>query len=220
MNILFVAPHPDDETLGCGGTALRHKSENDMINWLVVTKIKKNKFNETKILKRENEIRKVAKMYDFKNVIKLNYITSTLDSIKKQKIIEKIKKVLDKLKPNIIYLPFENDVHSDHKITFESVMACSKSFRAPYIKSIRVYETISETDFANTYNNKTFQPNLWVDITPYLEKKIKIMEVYKSEISKHPFPRSSKNIKALAINRGATAGFKYAECFHIIKELK
>lgn len=220
MNILFVAPHPDDETLGCGGTALRHKSEKDIIDWLIITKIKKTKFNKAKILKREEEIKKVGKMYGFRNIIKLNYATSTLDTIKKQKIIDNIKKVLDKLKPNIIYLPFENDAHSDHKVTFDSVLSCSKSFRAPYIKSIRVYETISETDFANSYNNKIFQPNLWINITPYLEKKIKIMQVYKSEISKHPFPRSIKNIKALAINRGATAGFKYAECFNIVKEIK
>jgi N-acetylglucosamine malate deacetylase 1 len=220
MNILVIAPHPDDETLGCGGTILKHKSKKNNIDWLIVTKIKNTNNNSKKIKNRENEIKKVKKLYGFRNVVRMQYDTSTLDTIVKKDIIKNFRIEIDKIKPNIIYLPFKNDAHSDHRITFESVFACTKSFRAPYVKSIRVYETISETDFSNPLIGKAFQPNLWIDVSNFLEKKIKIAKIYKSEILKHPFPRSIKNIRALAISRGASAGCKYAEAFCIIKEIK
>ena len=58
---------------------------------------------------------------------------------------------------------------------------------------------------------KTFNPNVYVDISKYIEKKIDIMKIYKSELGSHPFPRSEENIKALATFRGASCGFNYAE---------
>ena len=75
------------------------------------------------------------------------------------------------------------------------------------------YETLSETNFAL---KETFVPNFFIDISKNLNKKIKTMKVYKSEIKKHPFPRSVDSIKSLAILRGSQAGFKYAEAFKII----
>ena len=82
-----------------------------------------------------------------------------------------------------------------------------------------VYETISETEFSISPNELTFRPNLWVDISPYMDQKIKIMSIYKSEMGPHPFPRSKENIRALATFRGATVNFKYAEAFMIVKEI-
>ena len=57
----------------------------------------------------------------------------------------------------------------------------------------------------------------FVDISPFLEEKINLMKVYNSELGEHPFPRSLKNIKALATFRGATVGVEYAEAFQLIK---
>ena len=81
-------------------------------------------------------------------------------------------------------------------------------------------ETLSETEFASGIKKEIFVPNIFVDISKFLNKKIKIMKVYKSEIKKHPFPRSEKNIKALATFRGATSGHKFSECFMLIKEIQ
>jgi len=81
-------------------------------------------------------------------------------------------------------------------------------------------ETLSETEFAPSLKENSFVPNVFVDIRQFLEKKIQIMKVFKSEIKEHPFPRSVENIKALAIFRGATAGLKYAESFMLLKEIR
>ncbi|MCJ8347383.1 PIG-L family deacetylase, partial [bacterium] len=61
---------------------------------------------------------------------------------------------------------------------------------------------------------------VFVDISAFMDKKIEIMETFKSELGEHPFPRSITNIKALATFRGATSGCKYAESFMLLKEIR
>lgn len=217
-NILVVAPHPDDETLGCGGTLLKHKKEKDQIHWLIMTKIDP-KISEEKVKIRNKEINKVRSLYKFKSVIEGNFITARMDTYAKIDIIEFISNSINKIKPDIIYMPFYDDAHSDHKIINESVISACKSFRKPFIKSIRVYETLSETEFNINPTSMSFKPNLYIDIDKYLEKKIKIMKVYRSEFLPHPFPRSEKGIKSLAYFRGSFVNLNAAEAFIILKEI-
>ena len=80
-------------------------------------------------------------------------------------------------------------------------------------------ETLSETEFVPSIKECSFAPNTFVDISKYISKKIEIMKVYKSELKKHPFPRSEKNIRALATYRGSTSGCKFAESFMLLKEI-
>jgi LmbE family N-acetylglucosaminyl deacetylase len=82
-----------------------------------------------------------------------------------------------------------------------------------------MYECISETEFAPALFEKAFIPNYFVDISPYHTRKMEIMKVYESELGEHPFPRSERNIEALSVFRGATAGVEYAEAFQLIKFL-
>ena len=81
-------------------------------------------------------------------------------------------------------------------------------------------ETLSETEFAPSSNSSSFIPNIFVNITPYLEQKCDIMKIYTSEIAPAPFPRSLENIKALAQLRGASCGYNYAESFILLKEIQ
>ena len=94
------------------------------------------------------------------------------------------------MKPDIIYLPFFGDAHSDHRILTEAVLASSKTFRAPFVKKILAYETLSETNFSIPSLN--FKPNVYIDITRFIKTKLKILELYKSEIKKHPFQEAKK----------------------------
>jgi LmbE family N-acetylglucosaminyl deacetylase len=80
-------------------------------------------------------------------------------------------------------------------------------------------ETLSETEFAPSTKEDSFIPNVFVDISDFMERKIEIMNIFTTEIATHPFPRSERNIKALATFRGATAGCNYAESFVLLKEI-
>ena len=214
--ILVIAVHPDDETLGCGGTLLKHKYDKDQIHWLICTKLND---HHPYFKNRDREIKKVKKLYDFDSINNLSLETAKIDQYPMNEIIEKISKVIKKVRPNIIYLPFRQDVHSDHRKIFDASYSCTKSFRYDFIKKIYMMVTLSETEFAPSLNKDAFVPNTFIDVSKYLKKKIQIMKVYKNEIKKQPFPRSEKNIKALAVYRGSTSGFKFAESFVLLKEI-
>jgi len=214
-NILVISPHPDDETLGCGGTLLKHKAQkNDNLFWMIVTKFKKkNPYFKT----RSEEITRVSKRYKFKKTFQLDFIAAELDKYSKNEIIKQFTKCIKLTKPEIIYIPYEFDSHSDHRIVYECINPFIKSFRYNFIKQVRVYETISETNFDNSFVNQSFKPNLWIDISEYFKEKIEIMKIYKTEIKKHPFPRSVVSIRSLAKLRGSFANSNYAEAFMLIK---
>jgi len=219
-NIIVIAPHPDDETLGCGGSLLKHQADGDIISWLIVTHMSlQNGYSQEKITAREKEIASVSKQYNFQDVINLKFQPTMLDTLPKTDLISALSQSFSKIKPNIVYFPFCNDIHSDHRVTSEAVLACSKTFRFPYLKTFRAYEVISETEFGNNLYHEAFHPNLWIDVSTYLEKKIEIMSIYESEIDQHPFPRSKKNIKNLASFRGSTIGVQYAESFISVKDI-
>jgi N-acetylglucosamine malate deacetylase 1 len=214
--ILVIAVHPDDETLGCGGTLLKHKSNDDEVHWLICTTIDE---NNTYYQTRENEIDKVRSMYEFDSVQNLRLKTMQVDEYTVSELISKISKVINEVKPNIVYLPFKGDVHSDHRAIFEASYSCTKSFRYPFVKKIYMIETLSETEFAPSTKEDSFVPNVFVDISKFMDKKIDILKVFESEIAPHPFPRSERNIRALATLRGATAGCECAESFVLLKEI-
>lgn len=214
-NIIVIAPHPDDETLGCGGTILKHKADGDRVACVFITNITEAQgYSAQKIQERQGEIEQVSKLYGFDSVFKLNYPTTTLDSTALLKLVPDISKIFSEFQPNTVYLPNGSDIHSDHRVTFEAVMSCTKSFRYPFIEKILAYETVSETEFAS---EDAFEPNYFIDISDYLNKKLEIMKVYKSEVQEHPMPRSLKNIEALATFRGATINKNYAESYKLIK---
>lgn len=214
-NVIVIAPHPDDETLGAGGTLLKHKDQGDKVACVFVTNISEEQGYSTKRVKeRQEEIEKVVNSYNFDKFYKLNYPTATLDSTSILKLIPDISNIFNEFQPNIVYVPNYSDIHSDHRIIFDATLSCTKSFRYPFIERILMYETISETELAPINH---FGPNYFVDISDYFEKKIKIMKIYKTELQEHPMPRSLKNIEALATFRGATINKHYAESYKLIK---
>ena len=216
--IIVVSAHPDDEILGSGGTLLKHVENGDVVAWLIVTNMFESQgFSKERIKSRGEEIEKIKKMMNFSSVFKLDYPTMSLDSGSINSLITKISAVFNDFKPEVIYVMNRSDAHSDHRITFDAVFSCTKSFRYPFIKNVLMYECISETEFAPALPERVFQPNYFVDITNHFEKKLEMMKVYEAELGEHPFPRSIVNITALAHFRGASVGVKYAEAFQLLK---
>jgi LmbE family N-acetylglucosaminyl deacetylase len=215
--ILVIAVHPDDETLGCGATLLKYKENGDEIHWLICTAIdKSHRYYEA----REKEIEQVRDTYNFDSIHNLRLKTMKVDEYSMSQLITLISTVINKVKANIIYLPFKGDVHSDHRKIFEASYSCTKSFRYPFIKKIYMMETLSETEFSPSTIGDSFIPNVFIDVSKYMDQKIEIMKIFESEIAEHPFPRSERNLRALATLRGATSGCEYAESFVLLKEIK
>jgi LmbE family N-acetylglucosaminyl deacetylase len=216
--VIVISAHPDDEILGAGGTLLKHKSNGDLLAWIIITEVSVvNGFSSERVESRRNEINQVSKMVGFSEVYQFDYPTMDLNPEIVNKLIPRISKVFSEFKPEVVYVMNRSDAHSDHRYTFDAVAACTKSFRYPYIKKVLMYECISETEFAPQLPEKMFIPNYFVDISNFFEKKLEIMQIYESELGEHPFPRSNRNIEALATFRGASVGVEYAESFQIVK---
>jgi LmbE family N-acetylglucosaminyl deacetylase len=218
MKSLVISPHPDDEVLGAGGTLFKRKTfKKNSLYWIIVTRLNPS-ISIKKILKRNNEIKKISKLFGFKKVFQLSFNTTELDSSSKKKLIQDFSDIFNQIKPNELFVPHFSDVHSDHKIVSEVISSCTKNFRFPYIKKILAYEVLSETDY-NLNRKQIFFPNYYEDITKFLTKKKNAMKVYKSEIKNFPFPRSVKTIDALARLRGSQIGKNAAESFEILREI-
>ena len=216
--IIVIAPHPDDETLGVGGTLLRKKAEGATIVWLLVTAIStKSGWSEEKVNKRAKEIERIKHFYDFDEVYALNFQTTQLDAIPMSNIVNAISDVFNSFKPEEVFVPHPSDVHTDHRVVFNAVSACTKWFRFPSVSRVLAYETLSETDFG-LGTDQGFRPSVFVDIKHFLSQKLEAMDIYESEIGEFPFPRSKEAICALAKLRGAASGFEAAEAFELLRE--
>lgn len=212
--IVVFAPHPDDETLGCGGTILKHISKGHRVYWVILTNMYEEQgFSKDRIKKRQNEILRVSNNYKFTKVYQLNFPAAKLDTIPKSELVTKISNIIVSIKPEEVFLNFGDDIHSDHQVASIAINSSIKSFRHEYIKRVSVYETLSETHFQSVANQASFEPNYFVDISKFIKKKCQIMQIYKSELMRANQPRTIDNLKALAKFRGSRCMSKYAEAF-------
>lgn len=216
-NILVVAPHPDDETIGAGGSLLRHVEEGDSVSWLVVTAMT-SEYSDERIGARRREIDAVARGFGFSDYHCLGFPTARLDTIARADIVSAVGRYVAARMPHTMYVPFPGDAHSDHAVVFNAIAATTKWFRYPSVRRVLAYETLSETDFGMDPTAQPFRPTVFVDITAHLEKKVTILNTYAGEIGKFPFPRSTDAVRSLAKVRGTAAGFEAAEAFVLLRE--
>lgn len=220
LSIMVVAPHPDDETLGCGGYLLKMKQLGAKIHWVIGTQMTSPAYSESQMTQRTAIIKSVAKGFEFDTIHQLPFPAAQLDHFPMGDIVTALGKIASEIQPNILLIPNRSDIHSDHGVLFHACLSISKWFRYPSVRSILMYEVLSETDFSPALPEAGFLANVFYDITVVLEKKIEIMRLYHTEIFSHPFPRNEETIKAQALLRGAQAGCRYAEGFVLIKEIR
>ena len=138
--IIIVSAHPDDEVLGAGGTILKHISNGDQVFWLITTSVhEKEGFSKERVESRQREIENVEKELGITETFQLGYPTMKLSSSTIITMIPEISEIFYLIEPEVIYCLNRTDAHSDHRYTFDAVMACTKSFRYPFIKQVLLY---------------------------------------------------------------------------------
>ncbi|MAF43244.1 MAG: hypothetical protein CMI54_03615 [Parcubacteria group bacterium] len=223
MKILIIAPHPDDEVLGCGGTIAKHKKKGDEVYLCIVTKAYLPDWSRKFIENKKKEVEQVRKIFGIKKVFFLNLPTVKLDTIPRKKINDLIFQCLDTVKPEILYIPFGGDINLDHRLIFTTSLVASRPNKKHKIKRVLSYESLSETEWGPPLAKElkhVFLPNVYEDISETLKIKLRAMRCYKSELKKHPHPRSLKGITILAEKRGIESGLKAAEAFILIREIR
>jgi LmbE family N-acetylglucosaminyl deacetylase len=156
-----------------------------------------------------------------KSVTRLGFPTTRLDVTPQAELIGKMREAIEKVKPEVVYLIHAGDVHTDHAAVFTAALSVMKTFnmRAAGVKRILSWETLSSTEAAPQAPARAFTPNVFHDITPYLERKLEIMAMFASEAQPEHSPRGASAIRALARFRGAGIGVEYAEAFMLIREI-
>lgn len=219
---VVIAPHPDDETLGCGATLLRLKQETPhALHWILMTRMSAAAgYSDTAIKKRDAEIEQVHARYGFDRRVQLPFTAAMLDEEPTNMLIQAMAAAFDELQPETLLMPFPGDAHSDHARTFKIGSACAKWFRRRRLRRILCYEVPSETGFNLDPTRAAFEPNLYVTVSPaQIDEKIAIMRIYESEMAPFPFPRSAEAMQALAQLRGSECGGAAAEAFVAVREI-
>ena len=195
--------------MGCGGTILKNVDAGIDVFVCIATDGKSMGFDKAELKKRKNEARDASLFLGVKKTFFLGLPATRLDALPVFQVITKIKEVIRKVKPDAIYTHFYKDLMQDHVILSVATLIACKSF--DFVKEVYMYEVPSSSSF--NFGGLEFKPNVFVDISRYLSKKIKAMGIYKSEIKAYPHPRSSEGITICARFRGLTSHYKVAEAF-------
>ena len=219
--IMVIAPHADDEILGCGGTIFKEVAAGNQVHLLLVTKgYPEQGFSQQALEAKESEIEAAVSKVPYASFKRLDLPAVALETIPRSEIIQAINQHIRARQIDTLYLPFGQDVHSDHRVVFESAWAAAKAFRAPTVKEIFSYEVVSETGFQAPSADSAFNPNTFVDITDTLDQKIAAFQLYASEVQTFPAPRSAEVLRALAIYRGSVVNCAAAEAFLCLRMVK
>tara|TARA_B100000242_G_C43042238_1_gene486270 strand:- start:78 stop:761 length:684 start_codon:yes stop_codon:yes gene_type:complete len=221
--ILIIAAHPDDEILGCGASisyfnSLSYDTRVLFINEGVSSRFenKNDSLISDEIISRENMAKEVAKFLDFKILDFLRYENLRMQNIDMLSLVKKIMGYLKDFKPDIIFTHHPGDLNSDHGTTYNASFTACRPNPGFMIKNFYTFEIPSSTDWASSHS-EIFLPNMYIDISNFLEKKIEALKFYDKEIRSFPHSRSIESIKALSIIRGGAFGCMYAEAFSTIK---
>jgi len=219
MNVLVIAPHPDDEVLGVGGTIARLSCEGHHVTVAIVTKGWEPLFVDADVAQVRAEARSASEVLSVKSLRFMDLPVTTLNTMPDHQLNEQFESLLDEEKPELVFLPFCHDRHEDHRRVFVAGMVALRPLaKRKCVKQILCYETVSETHWSAAYVESSFEPQLWVDISDYLPTKIEAMRKYKSQLCAEPHPRSIGAISSLAKWRGSVVGMSAAECFVTIRQ--
>jgi LmbE family N-acetylglucosaminyl deacetylase len=218
--VLIIAPHLDDEVLGCGGVVARHVAEGDEVNvCFIAHRVYDHVYDEDKMKVEMEHALKAKEIMGYQGVHFLNLNDERLDT-SIQDIIIPLEKYVNNLKPSVIYSPFCNDNNQDHQAVAKAVQVILRPVAAHFAQRWLMYETPSSTEQAPSVGVLGFQANVYCDISDYLDIKLKAIACYETETRPYPNPRSPEGLKALAMKRGMEASLNYAEGFMMVREKK
>lgn len=223
MNILVVAPHPDDEVLGCGGILAKYAKKGDHTYVAVMTNAHlgaPEQFTPDGVINVRNEALKAHRVLGIKETFFFDFPAPRLETTPGYEIAIALNKLINQLSIDTLYLPHRGDMHKDHAIIFYAALVAARPINNCPVKDIYTYETLSETEWAAPFGSDVFIPNVYEDITGTFNVKVRAMECFASQIKAYPHPRSAKGLESLAVFRGCTVGVPLAESFALIRSIR
>lgn len=217
--VLVIAPHPDDEVLGCGGTIARLSAAGREVHVAIATTGQPPRYDAASVKAVRDE---AAAAHALLGVTRTHYLdlpAAELDRIGHADINRAMDGLFEQVDPETVLMPFIGDIHLDHQLVFRSCLVAARPSQARYPTRLYAYETLSETNWAAPHLDAAFCPSVYVDITDTIERKLAAFRLYASQCRAFPNERSSEALQALATLRGATVHRAAAEAFVLIREV-
>lgn len=215
MKVLVFAPHNDDEVLGVGGTIAKYVAQGHEVYICEVTKSN----TDEEIKEERSEALAAHQLLGVKETIFLDFPIVTLRETPLVKINAEFLKVVEDIRPNIAFIPHKGDMHMDHTVVSHSAMVALRPINGIKVENIYAYETLSETEWNLPTVDNAYIPNVWSDISKFIDIKKEAMNCYQSQLKQPPHPRTLEIIEALAKLRGSTVGVPFAESFMLVRRL-
>lgn len=218
-NVLIIAPHPDDEVLGCAGVMKKFANAGAQVYVLVISRGTPKYYPEYRITNVRKEAREAHNILGVKQTVFLEFHAPELDITGNAEISRCISKHIADWEITDLFIPHRGDIHHDHRHVFEASLVAARPIGKYTVKNIYAYETLSETEWAAPFSDDAFIPTHFENISETFELKLEAMQCFKSQVRDFPSTRSLETITALAKYRGATVGCQRAEAFMTIRTI-
>lgn len=224
--ILTVAAHPDDEVLGCGGAMARHSAEGDEVYVAILgegstsREEKRESADMEMVAGLKRDARAAAAILGVKEVFFFGLPDNRFDTVPLLDVIKPIEKLIADLAPRIIYTHHGGDLNVDHQVTARSVLTATRPKPGIGVEEVLAFEVLSATEWGFGRIQHAFRPEVFINITGFLETKLKALSAYPTEVCEFPHPRSLEALRAAGLRWGSVAGFRAAEAFELVRCLR
>ena len=225
-NVLVIAAHPDDEVIGPGGTLARHARDGDSVFGCILCGKADARAGHPGTDRLTSHMRRAAESLGIRDYLTFDFPNIRFNTVPELELVGAIEEAIVKFRPEIVYTHHPSDVNSDHRIVFRASVAAirlpergsARGNGLPVIRRVLAYETASSTDWSLAAPSP-FAPNVYVDISATLEKKIEACKEYEGVLRSYPHPRSEEGMRILAEYRGMAARLRFAEAFVLLREI-
>lgn len=223
--VLVVAAHPDDETLGCGGTIARFRQAGAEVRVFclaegITARYEVAAFETPAVLaeiaqRAANGRRALALLgVPDAEIFFDERLCCRLDTLAETEIVKAIERHARAFQPTIVLTHAGFDTNVDHRIIHRAVLAAFRPYHFPEVRAVLSFEVLSSTEWNPS---EPFHADVFVDIGATMEAKLAALAAYGDEIKPPPHPRSMDVVRGLARYRGAQAGVEWAEAFHLLR---
>jgi LmbE family N-acetylglucosaminyl deacetylase len=216
---LVLAPHPDDEILGCGGTIARIVAEGGDVQVAIVTSGQEPRFDRTQVDQVADEAKQAHRLLGISRTHFLGLPAAELDRMAQADLNDAIGRIVAEVRPDTLFIPFGGDLHFEHRLVFDAALVAARPRGSDYPSRVYAYETLSETNWSAPGLSPAFRPNVFIDIDDYLEAKLSAFRCFVSQCRPFPDERSIETLRALAALRGSTVTRRAAEAFMLVREV-
>jgi N-acetylglucosamine malate deacetylase 1 len=221
VRVLVVAAHPDDETLGAGGTIVRHAGRGDEVRVCLLTDGVTARHRHTELQRTCAE--EACRILGVEKVVFCDLPDQGLDALPLLEVIRPVEACVRELRPDVVYTHFRDDVNQDHRVAFHATMVATRPVQTCAVSRVLSFETPSSTEWAAPFAGAVFAPNVFVDVGATLPTKLEAMRAYagthESEVRPYPHPRSYRALETYARRHGIAVGLEAAEAFMLVREL-